>query len=157
MALFCCTLVTYYSCDTLSYNAISVQITIHKQATWHHFVLFVVWYHKGRCWRNKYEDEQKWKELRHLVKIFIVSSCTGRYCIELYLSVIVHGSLNGPRRPISSVPRTAKWYLLPGKNWVSVHAMGRGKAFTTPIFFHWCGFSAVPPSWPRFKIFSVLL
>lgn len=48
MALFCYTLVTRYSCDTLSYNAISARVTIHKQATWHHFVLFVLWYHKVR-------------------------------------------------------------------------------------------------------------
>lgn len=64
------------------------------------------------------------------------------------VSDIVQGSLNGPARSWSSTARTAKWYLFPAENWVRVHAIGSGRAFTIPIFFHIIGgFVLSAPSW----------
>ena len=52
------------------------------------------------------------------------------------VSKIDFGSEKGPRRVWTSAPLTAKWYLCPLWNWVRVHAIGRGRAFTSPTFFH---------------------
>lgn len=45
---------------------------------------------------------------------------------------ILLGSLKGPILAWVSTARTEKWYLLPSWNCVKVHAMGSGKAFTSP-------------------------
>ena len=44
------------------------------------------------------------------------------------------GALYPPTRRCISCARTAKWYLFPWLNCVNVHAIGRGSAFTSPIW-----------------------
>lgn len=59
--------------------------------------------------------------------------------LELELMTFVHwGSQKEPKRPYTSLARTAKWYVEPDWNWVSVQAIGSGRAFTSPIFFQCC-------------------
>lgn len=64
-----------------------------------------------------------------------------------HYSRMLDGSLNGPSLLWTSTARTAKWYLCPSMNWVSVQAIGSGNARTSPTFFQWDVAGGLLVSW----------
>ena len=70
------------------------------------------------------------------------------------MSAMDWASENGPILVWMSEARTAKWYLCPLWNCVSVQAMGSGSAFTSPTFFHGLETGASDISWYA-KIWNV--